>query len=114
MIARAPIQQRRVAIYCRKSVTEGLQQEFNSLDAQREACEAYVRSQQGEGWVALDTRYDDGGFSGATTERPAFLAAARRRGARTDRRHRRLQDRPPQSLASRLRQADRPLSSGTR
>jgi site-specific DNA recombinase len=72
MIARAPIQQRRVAIYCRKSVTEGLQQEFNSLDAQREACEAYVRSQQSEGWVALDTRYDDGGFSGATTERPAF------------------------------------------
>ena len=72
MIARAPIQRRRVAIYCRQSVTEGLQQEFNSLDAQREACEAYVRSQQGEGWVALETRYDDGGFSGANTERPAF------------------------------------------
>jgi site-specific DNA recombinase len=72
MIARAPAQQRRVAIYCRKSVTEGLQQEFNSLDAQREACEAYVRSQLGEGWIALETRYDDGGFSGATTERPAF------------------------------------------
>ena len=72
MIARAQIQQRRVAVYTRKSVTEGLQQEFNSLDAQREACEAYVRSQQGEGWVALDARYDDGGFSGATTDRPGF------------------------------------------
>ena len=72
MIARAPVLQRRVAVYTRKSVTEGLQQEFNSLDAQREACEAYVRSQQGEGWIALETRYDDGGYSGATTERPAF------------------------------------------
>ena len=72
MIARAPVRSRRVAIYCRKSATEGLQQEFNSLDAQREACEAYVRSQQGEGWVALDTQYQDGGYSGSTTDRPGF------------------------------------------
>ena len=62
----------RAAIYTRKSVTEGLDQEFNSLDAQRDACEAYVRSQEHEGWRVLDQRFDDGGFSGATTDRPAF------------------------------------------
>jgi site-specific DNA recombinase len=62
----------RVAIYTRKSVTEGLDQEFNSLDAQREAVEDYVKSQRGAGWVALPERYDDGGFTGANTDRPAF------------------------------------------
>jgi len=62
----------RVAIYTRKSVTEGLDAEFNTLDAQREAVEAYVKSQRGEGWSALPERYDDGGFSGASIERPAF------------------------------------------
>lgn len=62
----------RVAIYCRKSTTHGLDQAFTSLDAQREAVEAYVRSQRGLGWVALPQRYDDGGFSGANTDRPAF------------------------------------------
>jgi site-specific DNA recombinase len=51
----------RCAIYTRKSSDEGLQQEFNSLDAQREAAEAYIVSQKGEGWVALPDRYDDGG-----------------------------------------------------
>lgn len=61
------------AIYTRKSSEEGLEQGFNSLDAQREACEAYVLSQQHEGWHALPTRYDDGGFSGGTMERPALL-----------------------------------------
>src|SRR5258706_14850623 len=61
----------RCAIYTRKSTEEGLEQVFNSLDAQREACQAYVLSQAGEGWVALRTLYDDGGFSGATLERPA-------------------------------------------
>jgi len=62
----------RVAIYTRKSVTEGLDQAFNSLDAQREAVEDYVRSQRGAGWTALPERYDDGGFTGANTDRPAF------------------------------------------
>src|SRR4051794_1582638 len=62
----------RCAIYTRKSSEEGLEQEFNSLDAQREACEAYIASQKGEGWVALKDRYYDGGFSGGTLERPAL------------------------------------------
>src|SRR5437899_11101870 len=62
----------RCAIYTRKSSEEGLEQEFNSLAAQREACEAYVRSQQHEGWVLAKTRYDDGGFSGGNMERPAL------------------------------------------
>jgi DNA invertase Pin-like site-specific DNA recombinase len=60
------------AIYTRKSTEEGLEQEFNTLDAQREACEAYVLSQRHEGWRALDTHYDDGGFSGGNMERPAL------------------------------------------
>ena len=62
----------RCAIYTRKSSEEGLEQDFNSLDAQREACEAYVRSQKHEGWEILATHYDDGGISGATMERPAL------------------------------------------
>jgi len=62
----------RCAIYTRKSTEEGLEQEFNSLDAQREACEAYVASQKAEGWSARMDRYDDGGFSGGTLERPAL------------------------------------------
>jgi site-specific DNA recombinase len=62
----------RCAIYTRKSSEEGLEQEFNSLHAQREACEAFIRSQQGEGWQLRKTRYDDGGLSGATMERPAL------------------------------------------
>ena len=60
------------ALYTRKSSEEGLEQAFNSLDAQREACAAYVKSQAGEGWRAVPTRYDDGGFSGASMERPAL------------------------------------------
>jgi DNA invertase Pin-like site-specific DNA recombinase len=63
---------KRCAIYTRKSSEEGLDQSFNSLDAQREACEAYVRSQVGEGWKALPAKYDDGGFSGGSMERPAL------------------------------------------
>ena len=62
---------RRCAIYTRKSSEEGLEQDFNSLDAQREACEAYIKSQVAEGWRPLDTRYDDGGYSGGTLDRPA-------------------------------------------
>jgi len=62
----------RCAIYTRKSTEEGLEQEFNSLDAQREAGEAYIRSQQHEGWVCQPGRYDDGGFTGANMDRPAL------------------------------------------
>src|SRR5882672_3080835 len=62
----------RCAIYTRKSSEEGLEQEFNSLQAQREACEAFIESQRQEGWVCLPARYDDGGFSGATMNRPAL------------------------------------------
>jgi DNA invertase Pin-like site-specific DNA recombinase len=62
----------RCAIYTRKSSEEGLEQEFNSLQAQREACEAFIVSQRHEGWVCLRAAYDDGGFSGATMARPAL------------------------------------------
>ncbi len=62
----------RCAIYTRKSSEEGLEQDFNSLDAQREACEAYIKSQKHEGWGVIETLYDDGGVSGATMERPAL------------------------------------------
>lgn len=68
----APRQKLRCAVYTRKSSEEGLDQEFNSLDAQREACEAYVASQKAEGWLLLRDRYDDGGVSGGTLERPAL------------------------------------------
>ena len=63
---------RRYAIYTRKSSDEGLEQEFNSLDAQREACEAYIVSQRHAGWSALADMYDDGGLSGGSMERPAL------------------------------------------
>src|ERR1700738_5305740 len=62
----------RCAIYTRKSSEEGLEQEFNLLQAQREACEAFINSQRHEGWVCLRAGYDDGGFSGATIDRPAL------------------------------------------
>ncbi len=71
-MSKTPIRKHRCAVYTRKSSEEGLEQEFNSLDAQREACEAYIASQKPEGWVAMDERYDDGGISGATLERPAL------------------------------------------
>jgi len=60
------------AVYTRKSTEEGLEQEFNSLDAQREAGEAFIASQKSEGWVCLPDRYDDGGFTGGNMERPAL------------------------------------------
>jgi site-specific DNA recombinase len=62
----------RCAIYTRKSSEEGVEQSFNSLDAQREACEAYVLSQKQEGWLPIPTPYDDGGYSGGNMERPAL------------------------------------------
>ena len=62
----------RCAIYTRKSSEEGLEQSFNSLDAQREACEAFILSQRHEGWRVQPTHYDDGGYSGGNMERPAL------------------------------------------
>jgi site-specific DNA recombinase len=62
----------RCAIYTRKSSEEGLEQAFNSLDAQREACAAFILSQKHEGWTVLPMPYDDGGFSGGTMDRPAL------------------------------------------
>ncbi len=61
----------RCAIYTRKSTSENLDSDFNSLDAQREACELYAQAQVHEGWTILPEHYDDGAFSGATMERPA-------------------------------------------
>ena len=63
----------RCAIYTRKSSDEGLEQDFNSLNAQREACVAYIASQKHEGWIELAGRYDDGGFSGGSMARPGLL-----------------------------------------
>jgi site-specific DNA recombinase len=68
----SPPQKLRCAVYTRKSSEEGLDMEFNSLEAQRESCEAYVASQRPEGWILVPDRYDDGGFSGGTLERPAL------------------------------------------
>ena len=68
----AVLKRLRCAIYTRKSSEEGLDMEFNSLDAQREACEAYVASQKAEGWAAIRDRYDDGGYSGGSLDRPAL------------------------------------------
>ena len=64
----------RCAIYTRKSSEEGLEQEFNSLDAQYEACKSYIASQKHEGWTVVSERYDDGGFSGGSMERPGLKA----------------------------------------
>ena len=69
---RRPSRRLRCAIYTRKSSDEGLEQAFNSLDAQREACAAFVFSQKHEGWSLLPTLYDDGGYSGGTLDRPAL------------------------------------------
>ncbi len=72
-----PRRRLRCAVYTRKSSEEGLDMEFNSLDAQREACEAYITSQKAEGWVPVRDRYDDGGFSGGTLDRPRLRALIR-------------------------------------
>ncbi len=68
----ASVQKRRCAVYTRKSTDEGLEKEFNTLDAQREACEAYIASQRAEGWVLVPHRYDDGGYLGGSLELPAL------------------------------------------
>ena len=72
MTAKAPV--RHCAVYTRKSSEEGLEQDFNSLHAQREAGEAFIRSQRGEGWRLIETAYDDGGLSGGTLD-PASQSA---------------------------------------
>jgi len=72
--ASVPMRRLRCAIYTRKSSEEGLDMEFNSLDAQRDACEAYITSQKAEGWVPVRDHYDDGGFSGGNLERPGLKA----------------------------------------
>ena len=72
MISPKPMRKVRCAIYTRKSSEEGLDMEFNSLDAQRESCAAYIASQKAEGWVPVPDHYDDGGFSGGNLERPAL------------------------------------------
>ena len=68
----ATVRKLRCAIYTRKITEEGLDQAFNSLDAQRDSCEAYVVSQRAEGWILVPDRYDDGGFSGSNLDRPAL------------------------------------------
>jgi site-specific DNA recombinase len=69
---KAVVRKLRCAVYTRKSTEEGLEMEFNSLDAQREACDAYIASQKAEGWLLVPDRYDDGGYSGGNLERPAL------------------------------------------
>src|SRR5258705_10240683 len=87
----------RCAIYTRKSSEEGLEQEFNSLQAQREACEAFIESQRQEGWLCLRAAYDDGGFSGARMDRPALqqLLADLTAGRGAAHRHYENPDSPP-------------------
>jgi DNA invertase Pin-like site-specific DNA recombinase len=85
-----PARRLRCAIYTRKSSEEGLEQEFNSLHAQREACEAYIASQKSEGWALVRDQYGDGGISGGTLERPGLKQL------------RRLQDRPSLALSDGL------------
>ncbi len=67
-----PTKRSRCAIYTRKSTEEGLEQDFHSLDAQREACTAFIQSQKHEGWMVLPAAYDDGGYSGGSMDRPAL------------------------------------------
>ena len=104
---RGKSQLRRCAIYTRKSSEEGLEQDFNSLHAQREACEAFIKSQHGEGWRLVKTAYDDGGFSGGTMERPALQRLLADIRERADRCRSGLQGGPAHPLAGRLRQDGR-------
>src|SRR6201993_3454094 len=92
----------RCAIYTRKSSEEGLEQEFNSLQAQREACEAFINSQRHEGWVCLPAGYNDGGFSGATMDRPALQCLLADITVGSGGYRSRLQDRPADPLARRF------------
>ena len=89
----------RCAIYTRKSTEYNLDLAFNSLDAQREACEAYIKSQAHEGWRLIADRYDDGAFSGASLERPALQQLLGRCSRGHDRHRAGLQGRPADPLA---------------
>ena len=89
----------RCAIYTRKSTEHNLDLAFSSLDAQREACEAYIKSQAHEGWRLVAGRYDDGAFSGASLERPALQKLMADVGAGQDRHCAGLQGRPADPLA---------------
>jgi hypothetical protein len=86
----------RCAIYTRKSTEEGLDQDFNSHDAQREAAEAFIQSQRREGWIALPAPYDDGGFTGANMDRPALGSLLQCSRSRRPRLRRGVQGRPPE------------------
>src|SRR3954469_8559805 len=99
----------RCAIYTRKSTEHGLEQEFNSLDAQREACEAYIKSQSFQGWKALPQQYNDPAYPGGNLDRPAPEEAAGRYRSRQSRCRRGLQDRPPNPLPRGFRKAGRDL-----
>ena len=102
----------RCAIYTRKSAEEGLEQEFNSLDAQREACAAYVASQKAEGWVLLPTVYEDAGLSGGTLERPGLQRLLDRHRCRSRRPDCGLQGRPTDPFPLRLCEARRAARGG--
>src|SRR6266849_9219560 len=97
----------RCAIYTRVSTEHGLDQEFNSLDAQYDAASAYIRSQAHAGWTLIRSRYDDGGYSGGSTDRPDPTKAAGRYPGPEDRCHRRLQSRPIDKIAGGFRQTGR-------
>src|SRR5712675_1878268 len=105
---------RRWAVYTRKSSEEGLEQEFNSLHAQREACEAFIKSQAGEGWRLIRTHYDDGGLSGATMERPALQRLMADINQGLGRCRRGVQGGPAHALAGGLRQDGRSLRCARR
>ena len=93
----------RCAIYTRKSTEEGLQQEFNSLDAQREAAEAYIASQKREGWQVVTEHFDDGGYTGGNMDRPALQATSRRGRVPVGGLRGGLQGRPAQPIPDGLR-----------
>src|SRR5919197_2802707 len=99
----------RCAIYTRKSTEHNLELAFNSLDAQREACEAYIKSQAHEGWRLIPGRYDDGAFSGASLERPALQQLLADGPLWQDRHCAGLQGRPADPLARGFRQAHRAI-----
>jgi len=101
----------RCAIYTRVSTDQGLDQQFNSLDAQYDASSAYIKSQAHAGWTLIKPRYDDGGYSGGSTDRPDLTAG--RHPCPQDRLHRRLQSGPADEVACRLRQACRSPAAGT-
>ena len=104
----------RCAIYTRVSTDQGLEQDFNSLHAQYDASQAYIRSQAHAGWTPLRGKYNDGGFSGGNTNRPALQWLLEDVRGRQNRCHRRLQGRPPDPLSGRFCQARRAVRRAQR